>query len=336
MQLRSTQYEEEALNARSRISNEEMQEVMRLYDEQIGIEHKKTEAEHAKKEASEELPTIGDVAEILGISETETQRLLKQVRGQRSEKEAKAEAAARLRQSTVPLPPNLRSYSQIAGTQTMPNTSVAQNARPVTVFQIVDPHAHLFEKFERHGGAWTPTWNWGPFLFNFLWYFYKGMWAKGLIIMLLYATVIPATAGAAFPLLPIILGLIGNYDYYMLRRHNTQFWEKSSSPTQVTIVDPSARPVQTFAPPVQSQTFTSTADNQTKKFQLLRDTYEHGLITREEYEAKRYELLQEMEREAALRKLEESLRKLEEAYRNGILTAEEYAEKRENLLNSRF
>jgi uncharacterized protein YqgQ len=342
MQLRQTQFEEEPLNTRSRITVDEMQAVMRLYDQKIGIEH--TESTPVPKTGTqEELPTIGDVAEILDVSETEAQRLLQEVRLQKAQEEAKR----------IPPPPNLPPVPPITPqgysvsqpiyhtqqpTQQMPRTT-AQNPQ-VTVVQIVDTHAPLFERFDANRGAWLPTWNWGAFLFGWLWYLYKGMWAKGFIYMFAPVFITALSGGVAFPLIPILLGLIGNYDYYLYRRHNSQLWSLSQNPniTHVTLVTPDVRSV-TPPPPPPPRTPPITAppttsDNITTKFQVLRETYEHNLITREEYEAKRLALLQEMERNAQAKKLEAMLQQLDEAYHTGILTAEEYARKREQILNS--
>jgi len=83
-----------------------------------------------------------------------------------------------------------------------------------------------FALFTRHGGRFVPTWNWAAFLFGPLWYLRKGLWAKGLVILV-------ATASPFWPLpiwivvslvLFVYCGAIGNWDYYLLRVKRTQWW----------------------------------------------------------------------------------------------------------------
>jgi hypothetical protein len=385
-----------------RVSESEMREVMALYDAQIGIHTARPEAREVKEavagrrqgagEVTQDVqPTIADVAEILGISTTEAQRLLGDVRA-RDAAEAASSATARGTGRRVPTPPQYAGQpSVVPPLNTTPATppvygsrTTVQQVAPgqrvtvgpgqhvtvapgqqVTIVQqtVVDSHAYLFEKFNQNGGAYVPTWNWGPFFFLWLWYFYKGMWLKGFLFMFLEIIAAVATAGTSLLPMRIALGFLGNYDYYLLRCHGSQGWDRrpqgylptTTYITNATGTDPrynagsfqqqpqgqqafgqqqeQARQTPTTTPPRQTQPQAQTrreesAPTPASKFQLLREGYERGLFTREEYEEKRLVLLRELENQ-------DNLRKLEEALRMGLLTAAEYEQKRENLLNGK-
>lgn len=83
-----------------------------------------------------------------------------------------------------------------------------------------DHYRRAFSMFEDRKGVFSPTWNWGAFLFGCLWYFYRGLWVKGAAMILL----IIFTAGVAIPFLWIYAGVAGDYDYYLLWRKHTQLW----------------------------------------------------------------------------------------------------------------
>lgn len=93
-----------------------------------------------------------------------------------------------------------------------------------SVAVIDDPadakYQKIFALFESKNGAFTATMNWAALLFGALWYLAKGLWAKGLIIIVLCVI----TAGVAAPFAWIYAGVAGNYDYYLLKRKRTQFW----------------------------------------------------------------------------------------------------------------
>jgi len=69
-------------------------------------------------------------------------------------------------------------------------------------------------------GAQASPWNWAAFLFGAFWYFYRGLWAKGL----LYILACISTGGLAQVVLFIYAGKFGTNDFYLLRRHGKQMW----------------------------------------------------------------------------------------------------------------
>lgn len=77
-----------------------------------------------------------------------------------------------------------------------------------------------FKNIEEGNGI--VSWNWFAFVFIWAWYFSKGMWAKGLIILFLMSI----TFWLVFPLfiLWIYCGIFGNYDYYLLESKSKQLW----------------------------------------------------------------------------------------------------------------
>lgn len=80
-------------------------------------------------------------------------------------------------------------------------------------------YARVFAEFEQSG--LKPTWNWVALLFGILWYFYRGLWVKGLLM--LTATFIFLAVPA--PLFWLYAGIFGNYDYYyLLKRKKKHLW----------------------------------------------------------------------------------------------------------------
>jgi hypothetical protein len=83
-----------------------------------------------------------------------------------------------------------------------------------------------FAIFVRHGGKFVPTWNWRAFVFGPLWYFKRGLYAKGLILLGL--SVCPFFTLALTVLLSagtlVYCGLAGNWDDYLWRVKGTQWW----------------------------------------------------------------------------------------------------------------
>jgi len=84
----------------------------------------------------------------------------------------------------------------------------------------------IFEVFTSHGGAFVPTWNWRAFVFGPLWYFRRGLYAKGLVLLGL--SVFPFFTLAVTVVLGLIVlvycGVAGNWDDYLLRVKGTQWW----------------------------------------------------------------------------------------------------------------
>ena len=81
-------------------------------------------------------------------------------------------------------------------------------------------YAEVYKMIDAHGSGFLATWNWAAFLFSGSWYFLKGLWAKGALMFLLLIL----TGGVAAPLIWLYAGIAGNYDYYLLRRKQTQLW----------------------------------------------------------------------------------------------------------------
>jgi hypothetical protein len=84
----------------------------------------------------------------------------------------------------------------------------------------------VFEVFARHGGAFVPTWNWRAFVFGPLWYFRRGLYAKG--VVLLGLSVFPFFTLAVTVLLGLTVlvycGVAGNWDDYLWKVKGTQWW----------------------------------------------------------------------------------------------------------------
>jgi hypothetical protein len=84
----------------------------------------------------------------------------------------------------------------------------------------------VFEVFARRGGAFVPTWNWRAFVFGPLWYFRRGLYAKG--VVLLGLSVVPFFTLTVTLLLGLAVlvycGVVGNWDDYLWRIRGTQWW----------------------------------------------------------------------------------------------------------------
>lgn len=84
----------------------------------------------------------------------------------------------------------------------------------------------IFEIFTRHGGAFVPTWNWRAFVFGPFWYFRRGLYAKGFVLLGL--SVCPLfTIAITFALglgVLVYCGAVGNWDDYLLKVKGTQWW----------------------------------------------------------------------------------------------------------------
>jgi Protein of unknown function (DUF2628) len=84
----------------------------------------------------------------------------------------------------------------------------------------------VFALFANRGGRFVPTWNWKAFVFGPLWYFRRGLYAKGLVLLGL--SVCPFFTLAVTVLLSIVIlvycGVAGNWDDYLLKVKGTQWW----------------------------------------------------------------------------------------------------------------
>jgi hypothetical protein len=106
-----------------------------------------------------------------------------------------------------------------------------QNAgsEPLADYGTEKPYyAKRFAAFDAAGGAFKPTWNWFSLLFGPLWYLYKGLWAKGALMIVITL----ALAGVPAIIFWVYAALAGNYDFYLLRRRGTQLWSTGHLPTQ--------------------------------------------------------------------------------------------------------
>ena len=86
-----------------------------------------------------------------------------------------------------------------------------------------------FGKFDDNGGRFVLTWNWFACVFGPLWYLLQGMWPKAVFYFFAISIVGAVTGGVGWLIGFVLLGAVGNYDLYLLRRRNTQLW---SSPTE--------------------------------------------------------------------------------------------------------
>jgi len=68
----------------------------------------------------------------------------------------------------------------------------------------------------------APNFNWAAFLFGPFWYFYHGMWAKGLLYLVFNIVVIEAPFLWVIPW--IYASLFGTYDFFILRKFDKQLW----------------------------------------------------------------------------------------------------------------
>lgn len=78
----------------------------------------------------------------------------------------------------------------------------------------------IFSEFDQNNGKFMPKWNWVAFLFGFIWYFFKGMWVKGLFMM----AVTFIFWGVPFIFFWLYCGIAGNYDYYLFKVKGKQLW----------------------------------------------------------------------------------------------------------------
>jgi hypothetical protein len=100
-----------------------------------------------------------------------------------------------------------------------PSVAVVDEPIPDAAFNR-EHYRRAFAKFEANGGAFVATWNWGAFGFSILWYFYRRIWVKGALLLL----VAMLTAGVGFLPIWLYAGIAGDYDFYLLKRKRKQLW----------------------------------------------------------------------------------------------------------------
>ncbi len=119
-------------------------------------------------------------------------------------------------------------FCEYCGSSVSPELKQVSPQNPQAIAAVVDAdfsglhldYQQAFREIEANGGKPKVIWNWWAFAFSAFWYLSKGMWAKGIIIFI----VLFFSAGAAAPIAWIYAGLLGNYDYYLLKVKNNQFW----------------------------------------------------------------------------------------------------------------
>jgi hypothetical protein len=100
--------------------------------------------------------------------------------------------------------------------------------RPLDVGPAKDRAAMepVFAIFARRGGAFAPTWSWPAFVFGPLWYFRRGLWGKGLVLLVLgvcpfFTLTLTVLLGTA---VLVYCGVAGNWDDYLWKVKGTQWW----------------------------------------------------------------------------------------------------------------
>ena len=83
-----------------------------------------------------------------------------------------------------------------------------------------------FAIFARQGGRFVPTWNWKAFVFGPLWYFRRGLYAKGVVLLALsvcpfFTLVVTVLLSGA---VLVYCGVAGNWDDYLWKVKGTQWW----------------------------------------------------------------------------------------------------------------
>jgi len=86
-----------------------------------------------------------------------------------------------------------------------------------------------YARFDANHGGFVPTWNWTAFLFGGIWYLVKGLWVKGLAILVIALF----SHGVAIPLLWVYAGVFGNWDQYLLHRVGSQLWTRGQLQTVI-------------------------------------------------------------------------------------------------------
>ena len=83
-----------------------------------------------------------------------------------------------------------------------------------------DYYKNAFAKIDKNNGAFTVVFNWAAFFFGAIWYIYKGMWIKGLLMI----TISFLLASLPFFFFWIYCSIAGTYDYYLLTVKKKQLW----------------------------------------------------------------------------------------------------------------
>jgi RNA polymerase subunit RPABC4/transcription elongation factor Spt4 len=121
------------------------------------------------------------------------------------------------------------SLTDAATASSRPDTEATQSG--TYTVDVPQYYKEKFRRFDANGERFLATWNWPAFFFSWIWYLTKGMAAKG--ALMLGASLFVAIIGAiTFPILWISIspainiyaGLYGNFDYYLLKKRNTQWW----------------------------------------------------------------------------------------------------------------
>lgn len=92
---------------------------------------------------------------------------------------------------------------------------------------VAESLERTFASFDVGTGRLTPTWNWAAFFFPIPWYFIKGLWAKGLIMVtVLWVLVDNFYSGTTLTVLVLAIyaGLFAKFDLYVWRRSGKQLW----------------------------------------------------------------------------------------------------------------
>ncbi|THF70718.1 DUF2628 domain-containing protein [Deinococcus sp. Arct2-2] len=174
-------------------------------------------------------------------------------------------------------------------------------------------YEETFRRFDREGGRWLATWNWAAFVFGVFWYLYRGVWVKALIYFAVIFIVSAITGGIATIPLWIVVGVLANYDLYLLKRKGTQLWDGGG-------VAPNA------VPGVTSPAFSAPSPSSAMaRLTALDNARTQGVISDAEYADKRQQLELDAERER-------KLGALEDMRRAGILSPVEYEAKKRDIM----
>lgn len=85
---------------------------------------------------------------------------------------------------------------------------------------LSDYYKNAFAKIDANNGGFTVVFNWSAFFFGALWYVYKGMWVKGLLMIAIGFIL----AGLPFLFFWLYCAIAGTYDYYLLTVKKKQLW----------------------------------------------------------------------------------------------------------------
>lgn len=99
-------------------------------------------------------------------------------------------------------------------------SEVEQPSTPADYSREKAYYARRFEAFNANDGRFRPTWNWFSLLFGPLWYLYKGLWAKGALMVVITFALAGVPAVFFWP----YAAIAGNYDYYLWRCRGSQLW----------------------------------------------------------------------------------------------------------------